>query len=121
MGPEVAIGESPWVHSEDGDRGEQSVDSRITEAERWRSLVVDDDRLCDVTEDVVADGGIMTETLDVEETPVGGEADLPQSGQVAQPSADAEIVAVVDGGLSSEGSTLIVVLLDPGRLVLDVQ
>jgi len=37
--------------------------------------------------------------LDVEQTSVGGEADLPQRGQVGQPSADGEVVGVVDGGL----------------------
>ncbi len=121
MSSEVPIGEASWLHTEDSDRGQQSVDARVTEAERGCSLIVDDSWLRDGAENVFADGGIMTETFGIEETPVGGEADLPQCGQVAQPSADAEIVAVVDGRLGSEGSTLLVVLLNPGRLVLDVK
>jgi hypothetical protein len=40
--------------------------------------------------------------LDVEQTSVGGEADLGQCGQVVQPFADVEITpGVVDRGLGS--------------------
>jgi hypothetical protein len=38
--------------------------------------------------------------LDVEETPVGLEADLPQRGQVLQQFADAKVASIVDSGLS---------------------
>jgi len=44
----------------------------------------------------VADG------LDVEETPVGVEADLPERGQVDQPLADLEVGGVVDGRLGAQ-------------------
>ena len=61
------------------------------------------------------------QTLDVEQTSVGGEADLPQRGQVAQSTADAEVAAVIDGRLGTEGLTLFVVLLDLRVLVVHVQ
>jgi len=41
----------------------------------------------------------MAESLDVEQTSVGGKADLPQRGQVGQPFPDPEVAGVVDGGL----------------------
>ncbi len=39
----------------------------------------------------------MGNGLDVEQTPVGLEADLPQRGQVDEFLADAEVACVVDG------------------------
>ena len=71
MSSEVAIGEASWLHTEDSDRGQQSVDARVTEAERGCSLMVDDSWLRDGAENVFADGGIMTETFGIEETPAG--------------------------------------------------
>ncbi len=59
--------------------------------------------------------------MDVEETPVGGEADLPECGKIVEPSADTEVTGVVDGGLGPEGLALLVILLDPGVLVVDVE
>jgi hypothetical protein len=41
---------------------------------------------------------VVAEVLDVEETPVGGEADLPQGGQIIQSFPDLEVAGVVDGG-----------------------
>ena len=42
-------------------------------------------------------GGVVADALDVEEASVGGEADLPQRGQVRQPLPEAEVVT---GGIS---------------------
>jgi len=44
--------------------------------------------LGELLEHGVADDRVVTDRLGVEETPVGGEADLPQGGQVAQSLAD---------------------------------
>ncbi len=46
---------------------------------------------------------------------------LPQGGQVDQPLADPEVVGVVDDRLGPQGPGLLVVLLDPGALIVDVQ
>jgi len=53
--------------------------------------------------------------LDVQETSVGGEADLAQSGQVVQPFTDPEVAGVIDGHLGAEGASLLVVSLQPLR------
>ena len=42
---------------------------------------------------------VVTELLDAQQAPVGGEADLPQCGQICQSFPDPEIAGVVDGGL----------------------
>ena len=63
----------------------------------------------------------MADGLDAQEASVGGEADLPQRGQVVQPFTDGEVAGVVDGGLGAQGTAEFVVLLDLAGLVVDVQ
>src|SRR5689334_24213689 len=63
----------------------------------------------------------MGNSLDVEKTSVGLKADLPESGQVLQQFADAEVAGVVDGGFGAEGEAFLVILLDPCALVIDMQ
>ena len=64
---------------------------------------------------------VVAELLDAEQAPVGWEADLPQSGQIGQPFPDPEVAGVVDGGFRSQRSSLLVVLLDGGVLVVGMQ
>jgi hypothetical protein len=65
------------------------------------SVVVDDGR-GQVGEGLRAADGVVADALDAEEAPVGGEADLPEGGQVRQPFREPEIFGVVDGGFSSD-------------------
>jgi hypothetical protein len=48
-------------------------------------------------------------------------ADLPQGEQVDRPFADPKVASIVDDGLGPQRPALLVVLLDPARLVVDVQ
>src|ERR687898_198818 len=64
---------------------------------------------------------VVVESLDAEEAPVGGEADLAECGQVGQPLPDLKIVAVVDGGFGAQRSSLFVILLDRRGFVVHVQ
>jgi hypothetical protein len=53
---------------------------------------------------VVGDGSggrIAADSLHLQEAPVGGGADLSQSGQVVLPSTDVEVASVVDRGLGA--------------------
>ncbi|KAA1251662.1 hypothetical protein F0Q45_03370 [Mycobacterium simiae] len=59
--------------------------------------------------------------MDAEQAPVGGIAELPKFGQAGQPFGDAEVVGVVDGGFGAQRHPLLVILLDLGGLVVDVQ
>jgi hypothetical protein len=52
-------------------------------------------RPVDLVQHGLADDRVVANRLCAEETRVGGEADLPQSGQVTQPLADPEIIGVV--------------------------
>ena len=70
---------------------------------------------------IFANGTILADPLDVYKTSVGLKANSPQSGKVRQPFADAEVARIIDRGLGTQGATLLVILLDPGTLVVDVQ
>jgi len=63
----------------------------------------------------------MAQTFDFEQPAIGRKADLAQLRQVVQALADAEVVAVVDGRLGTQGPIFLVILLDPRVLVIDVQ
>src|SRR3954447_4548527 len=63
----------------------------------------------------------MRNLLDVEQTPVGSKADLPQSRQVLQSLSNSEIASVVDCSLGAERASLLVILLDTRVLVIDVE
>src|SRR5512135_2884327 len=84
-------------------------------------LSLDLNRSIDLAERVFADGAVLADPLDVQETSVGLKADPPQGGQVGQPFADAEVARVVDRRLGPQGAAFLVILLDPRVLVVDVQ
>src|SRR6516225_10484001 len=68
----------------------------------------------------------MAEAFDFEKTSVGWKADRPQLGQVTPPFTDGEVASIINGGFgASPGEGLagnfLVVLLDLGALVVDVQ
>jgi hypothetical protein len=61
---------------------------------------------------------VVADSLDAEQAPVGGVADLPQRGQIRRSFPDPEIVGVGDDGLGARGIPL---LLDRGVFVVHVQ
>jgi hypothetical protein len=54
----------------------------------------------------------VADPLGAEQAPAGGEAGLPQRGQVSQPLADPEVARVIDRGFRSDRFPELVVLLD---------
>ena len=84
---------------------------------RWPAA----DRAVDPLEGLLGEDAVVTEALDFEQPAVGAEADLAQFRQVVQSLADAEVVGVVDGGFGAQSALFLVILLDPGVLVIDVQ
>jgi len=64
---------------------------------------IGDDRRGQVGEGVSTADRVVAEALDAEQAPVGGEAELPQCGQVGQPFGEPEIAGVVDRGLGAQG------------------
>ena len=122
QGAQVTVGESVGQQPVDEQGLQQGVDPGVAEAQSGDAGAgsvtigaVRSVKALRAADRVVADG------LDAEQAPVGGEAELPQGGQAGQPFGDAEVVRVVDRGLGAQRSPLLVVLLDLGVLVVDVQ
>jgi len=100
---------------------QKSLHAWIGEAQRCRALIVHGDRSLHVLEGGFADEAIVTDALDVKQTSVGRKADLAQLLEIFDASADGEVAGVVDRRFGSKCLSLLVVLLDAGLLVVDVQ
>src|SRR6202171_3146859 len=100
---------------------QESLHARIGEAQRRRALVIHGDRSLHNLEGGFADEAVVTDALDVEQTSVGRKADLAQFREIFDASANGEVAGVVDGGFGAKRLSLLVVLLDAGLLVVDVQ
>ena len=59
------------------------------------------DRVGDGVQGVGAGDRVVAESLDVQQTSVGAEADLAERGQIGQPFADRKVAGVGDGGLGA--------------------
>ena len=117
----VAMAKSGRVESEQTQRLHQGQNPAVAEAEAGGALAVDADRLADGINVALADETVVAQVFDAQQAPVGGEADLPQCGQIDESPADGEVVGIVDGGFGPQGLTFFVVLLDLGFLVLDME
>ena len=114
----------PKARGREGDETErvhERVHATIPEAQTRGALIVDDDRGRDGVQAVFTDQAVVAQRFDAQEAPVGGKADLPQRGQIAERTTDTEIVGVIDGGFGAKGLTFFVVLLDLGLFVLHVE
>src|SRR6266576_2546935 len=100
---------------------QQRVDARIGKAQARGPLAAGRDRAVDALKSIFRQDAIMTDMLDIEQAAVGRKTDFAQLRQMTQTPADAEIVAVIDGGFGAQGAVFVVVLLDPGVFVKDVQ
>jgi hypothetical protein len=97
------------------------VDARIGKAQSGSALAGPLDRAIDPLKGLLGEDAVVTEALDFEEPAVGAEADVTQFRQVVQSFADGEVVGVVDGRLGTQSALLLVILLDPGVFVIDVE
>src|SRR5437016_9320127 len=97
------------------------MDARIGKAQSGGALAGPLDRAIDPLKALLGEDAVVTEALDFEQPAVCAEADVAQFRQVVQSFADGEVVAVVDGGFGAQSPLLLVILLDPGALVIDVE
>src|SRR3990172_7514986 len=121
MVAKLSIRESPGQQTKDEQRTEHRQHHWIGKLQATRALAVDRCRLGQFIKLILAKGWIMIELLDVQKTSVGGKGHLPQSGKILDLAADAEIPRVVHGGFGTDGASLLEVLLDGGRFVVNPQ
>jgi hypothetical protein len=101
VGAEIGVAEPVGQQTEHDQGREQGLGSGGVERQGGRALRTDDHRVGEGAEGALTDARVSDETFDVEQTSVGLVADLRQSGQVAQPFAQVEVTAVVDGRLGA--------------------
>ena len=89
VGAQVAAGEAAAGQQPEYQQGgEQGVRAGVVEPERGGALGAGDGGGGDGGQGVAAERRVVGKTFDGEQPPVGGKADLPQGGQVAQPFPD---------------------------------
>src|SRR4051812_37104343 len=115
------IGKALKLETEDSQHGEKRLHARIAKAEGGGTLAINFDRPYNLMESILSDGTVVRDLLDVEQTSIGSNADLPQSGQVLQAFAEGEITRVVDSRFGAQGASFFVILLDARVLVIDMQ
>jgi hypothetical protein len=104
---------------------EQSAEERlhtcVAESESGGTLSFDLEWPVHLIERLFAEEAVVSDSLDVQKTSVGLKANLPQSGEILESLANIEVVGVVDGGVSAERTSFLVVLLDASAFVINVQ
>src|SRR4051794_3417347 len=118
---EMAVSECALDENKQQQDMQQPLHPRVGEAQCCRALSIDHDSPLQVLERCFADEAVVADALDVEQTPVGSKADLAQFREIFDAPADIEVAGVVDGRLSSKRLSLLMILLDAGFLVIDVQ
>ena len=106
------------METESDQHSEQSLHLRITKTQCGCSLPIDMNGTNHLLKRIFADRAIVGNSLDVQQTPIGLKADLPQSGQIREQFADAEVPRVVDSGFGAQRAPFLVILLDPEVLVI---
>jgi hypothetical protein len=75
------------------------VGALLTEPQAWDGGAGGGgDGVGDGVQGVDAGDRVVADCLDAQQAPVGGEADLPQCGQICQSFPNTEITSIVDGG-----------------------
>jgi hypothetical protein len=106
--------------TEDTQTAHQGLNPWVAEFEGRCALVVDHRGGVDPLEHLLSDVAVCARSLHVEKTSVGRKADLSQLGEIMEQPADTEVAGVVNGGLGPKGTPFLVVLLDLGMLVVNV-
>src|SRR4029077_13417586 len=118
---QMAVSESALDENKQQQEIQQAPHPWVSEAQRCRALSIDHDRPLQILERGLADEAVVADALDVKQTPVGRKADLAQFREIFDAPADVEVAGIVDGRFGSKRLSLLVVLLDAGLLVIDVQ
>src|SRR6202451_2925208 len=117
----ILVGKCSLDEKEQQQDVQESLDARIGEAQRRRALVIHGDRSLHILEGGFADEAVVTDALDVEQPSVGCKADLAQFREILDAPADGKVAGLVAWGFSAKRLSFLVVLLDAGLLVIDVQ
>jgi len=82
-----AVGPQPKQH----ERAEQRQHARVEKAQRRHPLAVHNAGPMHPVHGLVGDRAVVAESLDVQQTSIGLKADLPQGGEVCQPTPERKV------------------------------
>ena len=119
--PQIAIGKPAGLETEDHQGGQQLLHALVVEAKSRDPPTVHLEGSSHLAGSVLTDSAVVGQSLDVQETSVGLEADLAQHREVLEPPADGEVSGVVDGRLGPQRPPFLMMLLDVGALVVEVE
>ena len=109
--PDIAMPKPARVKGEETQRLHEGEDSAVAEAQRGGALGVDDDRVGQAVQVIVTNQTVVAEIFDAQEASVGGKANLPQGGQIAERTTGLEVIGIVDGRFGAKGLAFFVVCL----------
>ena len=95
MVTQVGAAEAVGEQAEQQQGAPEVMDLWIGEAQAGDALAITTDRAFDRLEGGFGEPAVVTETLELEQSPIGGKADLAQLRQVGQALADAESWALL--------------------------
>ena len=98
---QFAVGKASDLQSEAEYRRHESLHPGLTVTQACGALVVDHDRLGDLAQGHFTQRAVLRDLLDVQETSVGAEANLPQQRQILEALAHAKVTRVIDRGFDS--------------------
>ena len=108
----MPVAEAFELEAKQQEHGEEALHARVAKTQSAGALALNGSRALQGFECLRADPAVVAGFLDLEHAAVGRKADLAQLGQVAQKAANAEVVAIVNGGFGTQARTV------PARLVI---
>ncbi len=118
---ELSLTEAFGLQTEENQGLQKRQHAPVPEAQWGGSLSIANDGGLQLLETLLPEGTVVSDLLQLEQATIGREADRLQLRQILQAASDIEVARVVDGGLGAQRAAFLVVLLDTGLLVIDVQ
>ena len=91
MLPECAVGKPLGQQTEHHEGTEEGHNVGVGETEGGDAFPLDDSGTCERQEGLLSQTTVVAQSLDVKETSVGLEADVPESGKINEPLGDAKV------------------------------
>ena len=91
MLPECTVGKPFGQQTEDHEGAEERHNVGIGETEGGHAFALDDSGTCERQEGLLSQTTVVAQSLDVKETSVGLEANLPESGKINEPLGNAKV------------------------------
>jgi hypothetical protein len=121
MRAELAVGKPGRQQIVHQQRVPESLYGRICQTQRGYALTLHRPGPLELLQSLFGENRILRDGLDLEYAPVGLKPNFAECWQVMETLAKVEVVGVVDGGFGTQRLACLVILLDVGAFVVEVQ